>query len=382
MEDFRALRKVVFYISFPLSFMGFILPIYATSIGASLLEVGLMYSVFSLFSILVRPLVGKLIDTKGRKIGIIIGSSLYCLANLFYFSSKDVQYLLLARVFQSMGGAFLWISVSTIISDRSQIKNRSEIFGLINQSVSKGEILGAFIGFVIIYNFYFENSFKMILFIYLALGFVSLYYSLIKVEETIDLKADENREVKKREGDRKTFLVIVGLFSFITSMAAPIYLIYIKENIADSLSLIGVMYIPSGLFSLFLPKIFGQISDKKNREKIVFAGIFISGVLRCFLPFINKYYFFMIFHTLIALVSMFYAPAKSALIAEIVGEEERGKNYGIYQLAMGIGGSIGPIIGSYVYEKTSNGVIFYISGGLLMVLCIVGARFYPLIKRD
>lgn len=84
MNSLKALKKSAFYISFPFSLIGFLFPVYAHSMGISVMEVGVIYSAFSLFTILMRPAVGHLIDKRGRKVGIVLGIVFYCLMNLLF----------------------------------------------------------------------------------------------------------------------------------------------------------------------------------------------------------------------------------------------------------------------------------------------------------
>ncbi len=109
--------------------------------------IGIIYSAFSLFSILIRPAVGKLIDNRGRKTGLIIGTCFYCLVNVFFLIGMDFKYLLAARICQSIAGSFYWISIDTIISDISHEGNRSENFGIIDESINKGAFFRNFYRF-------------------------------------------------------------------------------------------------------------------------------------------------------------------------------------------------------------------------------------------
>lgn len=63
----KELKRSIYFISFPLSFIGFIFPIYASNLGVSTMELGYLYSMFSMVSIIIRPIVGSLIDKRGRK---------------------------------------------------------------------------------------------------------------------------------------------------------------------------------------------------------------------------------------------------------------------------------------------------------------------------
>ena len=372
----KELRKTIYFISFPLSFIGFIFPIYASSIGANVIQIGYLYSIFSIISIMIRPMVGSLIDKKGRRIGILIGTIFYTIVNIFFILAKDFKYLLIGRIIQSLGASFLWISVDTFISDISNETNRGKNFGLLNQIMAKGEWVGSIIGFTILYNNFTDNPFKLIFTIFLITSSISVYYTIKKVPETINLKKEYKAGNIKDKKQLKYFLGIMGILSFITSLTAPIYLLYLQENITKDISLISFLFIPASILALFLPKIFGSFSDKYGRVKIVIVGMFINAILQIFIPFNKEYYSFMILYTLISIVVMFYSPAFSSLIIDFVGENKRGRSYGLYSFASGIGGAIGYMAGSYIYENIGNNIVFYTKGALLLVMTLFICYLY------
>ncbi|NLC04306.1 MAG: MFS transporter [Tissierellia bacterium] len=232
----RELKRSIYFISFPMSFIGFILPIYASSLGANIMEIGYMYSIFAFISIIIRPIVGNLIDKKGRKIGIVIGIMFYTIVNVIFLFGTSIGHLLIARIIQSIAASFLWISVDTFISDISNKSNRGKNFGTMDESITKGQMVGSFIGFTILFNNYSDNPFQLIFTIFLITGLIGLYYGIKSVPETIHFEREyEEGNIK----DKKTlgrFLIIIGVISFISSLTAPIYLIYLKDNITNNLS--------------------------------------------------------------------------------------------------------------------------------------------------
>ncbi len=367
----KELRRAIYFISFPLSFIGFIFPVYASSMGVNIIQIGYLYSIFSLISIIIRPMVGNLIDKRGRKIGILVGTVLYTIVNIFFILAKDFKYLLIGRIIQSLGASFLWISVDTFISDISDQTNRGRNFGLLNETMAKGEWIGSIIGFTILYNNLTDNPFKLVFIIFLITSSISIYYTIKNVPETINFKKEYGEGSIKDKKQLKYFLEIIGVISFITSLTAPIYLLYLQENITKDLGLIVFLFIPASILALFLPKRFGSFSDKYGREKIVIVGMFINAILQIFIPFNKGYYSFMIIYTLISFVAMFYGPAFSSLIIDFVGEDKRGKSYGLYSFASGIGASIGYIVGSYIYKDIGNDIVFYTKGILLVVMTLI-----------
>lgn len=375
------LYRSIYFISFPLSFIGFIFPIYASNLGANVMEIGILYSIFSLIGILIRPFVGSLIDKKGRKIGVIVGIILYSLMNIVFTLAVDIKYLFIGRVLQSVAGSFLWISVDTIISDISDKSNIGKNFGTLDGTMAKGQMMGSALGFMLLYNNNTSNPFMIIFLLYLITSIGSLFYTIKEVPETISYKTNHREEKPIKIKDIGLFLVIMGFISLITSLTAPIYLIYLQDKITNDLGLISLLFIPAGILSTFLPRKFGILSDKLSREKIIIIGMFINAILQIFIPLTKSFLSFMILYTLISITIMFYGPALSSLIIEYVGKDKRGKSYGLYSFATGVGAAIGPIIGSFIYGNVGTDIVFYIKGILLIAMTMLVYYLYIRMKR-
>lgn len=366
----QGIKKAVFYISFPLSFIAFIFPIYASSLGISVVEIGFLYTIFSVVAILIRPVVGNLIDKKGRKKGILIGVVIYTIVNFLYSIARDYRYLLIARILQSLAASFLWISIDAAISDISSKENRAQNFGILEQSQVKGEFLGSVIGFTVLFNNFFENPFSVVFKVFFITSIISLFFTFKRVPETLEYKKDIELGMLKNKKHLRYFLIIMGIISFISSLTAPIYLIYLQQNITNKLYLISYLFVPSAILSMFLPRRFGIYADKNGRKKVIFIGMLLNAVLQIFIPFVRAYYPFMILYTLISIVNMFYSPALSSIIIDFVGENKRGRSYGLYSFASGVGSALGPLVGTYIYENIGRSIVFYLQGSLLIVAIV------------
>ncbi|MEY8303692.1 MFS transporter [Anaerosalibacter bizertensis] len=380
MDRLYDLRRCLYYISFSLSFIGFMLPIYALDVGASVMEVGMLYSVFSLISIIIRPKVGNLLDRRGRKIGLFIGVVLYCLVNFLLLIGRDFKYLFLTRIFQSVGASFLWISVDTMVSDVSYGGNRSENFGSVSQAIGRGDFIGCIIGLGTFFSKYFNEPFKVVFTLYFIFSLIALYICIFKIEETLCYKRDIRTKSYIKEGKATKFILIAGFIFYIFSLVFPLYIIYLKEYITGNLYLIGLVFLPGEAFQLFLPRRFGILADKYDRRKIVILGLFFLGVLQLFVPFIKDYFEFLIIYTLVSLIFMLIDPAASGLVIEYIGDGKRGESYGLYSLAGGVGGTLGPLAGTYYYEHIGGETIFII-GGILLIF-VSGIINYSLRKKQ
>src|SRR5512139_1454772 len=75
----RTLRRSVWLVSLPFFVLGLLLPIYGREIGASVVEIGLFFAVFSFMTVLLRPAVGWGLDRFGRRPFYLLGLAGYAL---------------------------------------------------------------------------------------------------------------------------------------------------------------------------------------------------------------------------------------------------------------------------------------------------------------
>ncbi len=373
------LRRAIFYYSFPLSFIGFILPIYASSLGLSSIEIGVLYSIFALCSILIRPIVGNWIDSNGRKKGLIVGLIFGGIAfGLFSFGSR-YEYILAARILQSIAASFTWVSVYAMISDVSNEDNRSTNLGLVDQSASKGEFIGALVGFTIFFSGDFDNPLKSVFQVFLISSILSIFYGITKVKETHSANKSEEDNYKEEEShklkqDFRGFLVLIGLLSLVGSISAPVLLLYVKDFITKDLSLISFLFIPGAILAMFLPSKLGAMADKYGQKTMLITGIIIQAVFTLLIPVFKTYYSFMLLYTILTLSVLVRFPAQTAFVTIITEGRRRGRRYGLYNFSTGLGRVIGPLLGSAVFQYMKVDFVFYIQGIALIIIAIAGQQ--------
>jgi MFS family permease len=61
-------------------------------------------------------------------------------------------------------------------------------------------------------------------------------------------------------------------------------------------------------------------------------------------------------------------PAEQALVADLTGNEQRGRAYGLYVMVADIGAAIGPLGGGWLYDSINPAAPFY-GTGIILALC-------------
>lgn len=365
----KRIEVSIFYISLPLSFFAFIMPLYAHQLGASPIEIGYLFSIFSFFSVIMRPLVGKYIDRWGRKGAFILGLIFYASVQGVLFVTSTYQLLFVARILQSVASSFLWISSYAMIADLSEDGQYAGRFGSLMQVSNQGDTLGCIIGFSILFSGQIEDPYKVIFGIF---SLASIYGVIkgLKIKETQRVELNHNYE-EKIPHQFKLYILVVGFLALVQSMLAPVFLIYIKENITQSILLISLAYLPGELLANFLPKKVGKLADQYGRKKFMILGMLIDAFIVCMIPFAKTIYAFVLITIGFSLGSIFISPAETALVSEMTHGNQFGKTYGVYHTVLGLGGMVGPIIGTIIYQNLSSHFLFYLNGIVSCAMVVI-----------
>jgi MFS family permease len=177
-----------FYLAFLACFLFFFseyvlitpLPLYIESIGGGPPDVGLAGMIFAAAAIAVRPFVGRLTDTKGRKITLFIGTVLFVFGPLAYTVCNSVQLLFAARVFHGAGLAFFTSAYFALIADVTPRERWGEAVGIAGIAPALSIMIGSPIGTSLVAYMSFEGLFLLAA----AAAIASLVVALIIREPT------------------------------------------------------------------------------------------------------------------------------------------------------------------------------------------------------
>lgn len=103
-------------------FLGFqmlmpVLPVYATKLGGTEAMAGLVVGIFTLSTVLIRPIAGRFLDGQGRKGVYFIGLAIFIACVFAYIWAPTVLILLLIRFFHGFGWGSSSTASSTIATD-------------------------------------------------------------------------------------------------------------------------------------------------------------------------------------------------------------------------------------------------------------------------
>jgi MFS transporter, DHA1 family, multidrug resistance protein B len=171
----------------------------------------------------------------------------------------------------------------------------------------------------------------------------------------------------------KTRLIGETLFNMLFWMYFPFLTIYFSEELG--LVEAGIMMTAPSIISIVGGMIGGYIADQFGRRKIMLVGSFIQTTFFAlfalsFSPWLDYVAFIGI-----SLGKSFYRPASSAMVADLVPDDQRRSVFATFTSANNIGAVFGPIIGAVLFFQyrgvllwTCTAITFLYSVAILFII--------------
>jgi MFS family permease len=373
----RTLQRSISYVSLPFFILYLLLPVYGREVGADVVEIGLFFSAFSFMTVLLRPLVGWGLDRYGRRRFFLFGLLGYALAMVSFAFIDQVWGILLARVLQGTASSLLWLSARAITADVSDEDRRGVAFGSVDQSSSQGSMIGALIGFVILNaqisltgQTFHLGSWALLFGFYGLVSLIALGIAWRKLPETYTRQ--EERQVQPIVWSRPWVLLL--LVTLVTgasaAMISPILIVFLQDRLNVGIEVLSWAFLPSGLVWALLPRYLGRLADRFGRKPLMILGLAAAGITSFVIPHLTS---IVALAALWAWQELCYAagdPAEQALVADLTGNDQRGRAYGLYAFAADLGATIGPLGGAWLYQHQGVRWPFY-ANGIVLALCAV-----------
>jgi MFS transporter, DHA1 family, multidrug resistance protein len=373
----EALSKPLLFWSLPFVFLSFGLPIYGRELGASALEVGGLFSIFTATTLLLRPVVGWALDRFGRRLFFITALGLYSASMFLFAIASSLSSLYLARFIQGIGSSFFWVTLYTIVADLSTQKDRGRAMGWVSEITSRGGIIGGLSGLAVLTALSEGNAWLVAFLGYAVMSLAGTWLAWKNLPETNTRLVSLLQ--KERLPPALLKLMVVAFATGVSqAMIAPIFIIFLQDQFTTEIGLLALAALPSGLVSAFFAARLGSLSDRFGRVWMMAAGMTGSGILAILLPHLPTLLWLAVFYTLSGITWGLSEPAEASLVGDLTGGTRFGAGYGMYEMSGQLGFTIGPLLGGLLYDTVARQTPFYINGAVL----VVGAVWVVLFLRN
>ncbi|MHC0035288.1 MDR family MFS transporter [Pseudoneobacillus sp. C159] len=145
----------------------------------------------------------------------------------------------------------------------------------------------------------------------------------------------------------KTRLIGETLFNMLFWMYFPFLTIYFSEELGEVKA--GMMMTVPSIISIFGGMIGGYIADQYGRRKIMLIGAFMQVVFFALFSLSISPWLDYVAFIGISIGKSFYRPASSAMVVDLVPDEERRSVFATFTSANNLGAVLGPIIGVVLF---------------------------------
>lgn len=392
---------VVFLIVFiDLVGFGIIIPLgpyYATHVGASPAEVGVLMAIYSLMQFVFSPFWGKLSDKIGRRpilLMSLLGSSL---SYLFFAFSTQFWMLLVARAF----AGFFTANISTAmayIADVTDEKDRSKGMGLIGAAFGLGFIMGPAIGGILSEVGMRIGDHPPFGMGFSALGaavicFLNFLFALKVLKES--LTEEKKQHIQPREsryGLIKRFLVkkpqgvLLGM-GFICTFAfahmESTLALFVKDSWDWGFTKASFAFAYVGIISAFTQGfLIRKLMPKYGEPPLMFMGVVLAMIGMLGISLSTEVWMLGLAVTFMGLGMGLFNPANLGGISLSSSASDQGKVFGVAQSFSALGRILGPLSGGFVYGHLGMRFPFLTAAAVLAIGFVMLVRIRKMIPNS
>jgi MFS family permease len=172
--------------------VGFALPLYALALGMNITEIGLLYVLRTVSTILVKPAMGWAADRFGRKSTLVVAVTLRCLVGLLFAFATQPWHLFVIRILHGAMTAARDPSATALIAEHGSRSHMATSFAWYSTARDVGRSLGYAVAGLII-QFY--GSYQAVFVIAFLTSCAALFTVIRYVRESRELSRDDKQEM-------------------------------------------------------------------------------------------------------------------------------------------------------------------------------------------
>jgi len=366
----------IFALMFAIGLATPIVPLYASSLGASWTEVGLLGTSWGVTLMLLGIVSGTLSDRYGRKPLLVASAVLSVVSAFLYLVSSTVLQVVVIRIVEATAWAFFWPTVEALATEIVEPNMAGRAIGIATASYGVAFASSSLVGGYITGTLGYFGSFTA----YLALSLISTTAAILLLKGS---KQQGSRDASKADGRidsaslRSPAILLAFLlgaaYTFGFGIIITLFSVFAK-TLGVSVFLIGLLF---GCF--WLGRIVGSfaggcLSDRLGRDPIVILAMSASAfgfILVAFSTGIE-----LLFGGIIVLGLSIGTtfPVAVALISDNVRQSVRGFAMGIFETTCAAGYMLAATFGGLLSDLYSPRAPYLLAGTVALASVIIFAR--------
>ena len=391
----RALLTVFLTILLDLIGFGMILPFltfYAQEFRATPVEIGLLFSSYSLTQLLCAPLLGRLSDRVGRRPVLLASIAGSVLSYVIFALAPSYAVLLLARALSGVAAANYAIA-QAYMADVSPPEERSKAMGLVGAAFGLGFVLGPALGFILFFSPLAHLGPRLVPLVAAGLSTLNLLIAAVGLPES--LSPELRRSAAARGGSWLGFsellavwrdtplrglMVLFFLVMFCFSMMETTLALFCQARFGFGYRETSGLFVFVGIVLVIVQGgLLGRLVRRFGERRLILGGIVLMALGLAVLPLTpvtippvwSKLGLLFFALLLLAVGNGIHNPSTTGLLSRLAGESSQGSTIGLSRSFGALARILGPPAGTWVFGAAGAAWPFWSAGLLMMVALAV-----------
>lgn len=352
---------------------GMLLPLYLKELNASVVQIGLFFTVSQVIPLVVQILGGWVSDSLGRLRSIAIGSVVGNLVYAGFIFAPTWQWVMSGMVFNAITRSLIGPSFSAFIAEQSSEGNRARLFGITDTLFLIISVVGPPMGGYLVDNFGFR--------IMLAVGWIFYFFATVirvSMARTAALGHEANPQklslgsLRSNLGSMFGLVLSGGVITWVlitdgvrdiafslSNNLMPVYLEQIGGMTYQQIGWLGSVF---GISMMLVSIPAGWMADKKSERLGITVGFLLEFIAMFTFMQVNGFWGFALVWAMFGFGAGIMSPAYNSLISKAVPEKLRGTAFGLFGTSLGLVSLPAPAVGAQMWERYSPRMPFYVTG--------------------
>ncbi len=364
---------------------GSLLPLYLKSLNASVVQVGLFFTISRIIPLVLQILGGWISDSLGRLRSIAMGSVAGIFSYIGLIFAPAWQWVLLGEGLGAITRSLIGPSFSAFIAEQSSEENRARVFGITESIFMLVVVIGPPLGgwLADVYGF------KVML---ISSGLLYSVAAVIRISmaRTAAKGAEANPErlslssLKGKIGAMGGLLLAGGVMTWILitdgvrdiafTMSFTLESLYLEEVGGLSMRQIGLLSSVFGIFNMMTTIPAGRLADKKGERVAIVGGFLLTFVALVVFLNVNTFVGYAAAWAFFGVGVGLMSPAYQSLTSKVVPEKLRGTAFGLLHSSLGLFSLPAPAIGARLWDRYSPKTPFIITA-VISLFTVIPAWF-------
>ena len=366
-----------------------VIPFLALELGLTPLVIGLIMSVFSICQLFASPITGKLSDRFGRRPLFIVSQASTFIGFFLLGIAINPLLIILSRLIDGLFGSN-WTVSQAYISDITDPKDRTRIFGYSSAVFGAGLIFGPSIG-----GFLATISYSLPMFFAAGITLFTMVLIIFFLPETVmdkpsgfTLTANDIFPIQEAKRYRKDplirglvsvyFVFNFGFMLFITNFA-----LFMQIQFGANALNVGIYQSSIGIVRVIFQSLFiAALLRKLGENRMLAIGIATLLVAMIGFALTTNYLIGFIWIFLISIGTGVCRPLLTSKLVNTVPKKESGSLLGVNNSLVSIGQITAPIMGGIILEFLPPFLIPSISALMFIIMLILWRKTSKIPQKD